>query len=385
MTRPLTRQRAFHWGSCVLVLLLAVGLVAAPTATVEAARDGVDVCLRVILPSLFPFFILSGLLTALGLADALGSLLRPLMGPVFALPGSAGCALALGLVGGYPVGARTAVSLYQDGSLTKEEAQRLLGFCNNCGPAFFLGVVGVSVFQSETAGWILYGVHVLAALLLGLLFRLRVRRRGEISSRSTPIHTARLSQALPQAVGGAVRSLVNVCAFVVFFSIVIALLRHFQVLPALAGLLSHLGLSQGAGESFLTGLLELSAGVLEVGAWTSGAFPARLALCAFLMGWAGLSVHFQVLTLLKDTDLSPKSYFLGKLLHGALSALLALLACALWSPALSAIAVLPPPFLPMPDYMRIVTASIKLYGVATVLLLLPILISSIKKHWKKRR
>ena len=45
-------------------------------------------------------------------------------------------------------------------------------------------------------------------------------------------------------------------------------------------------------------------------------------MAAFMLGWAGLSVHCQVLAFLGDSGLSMGTYLWGKLLHGLFSAAL---------------------------------------------------------------
>jgi hypothetical protein len=116
--------------------------------------------------------VLSTLLVEFGLAAYFGRALEGLIAA--ALPGRrrpAPHAFALGIIGGYPVGAKTAISLYQKKLCTKEEAERLLGFCNNSGPAFILGVVGVGVFSSSRIGILLYLVHIFSSITVGFLFR----------------------------------------------------------------------------------------------------------------------------------------------------------------------------------------------------------------------
>ena len=128
-----------------LALLCAVlALMRCPQESMDAARDGLALCGNVIIPSLFPFFVLSSLVVELGMSRYLGRLLEGVMAPLFRVGGACSSALALGFVGGYPVGARTAIALYENGQCSKTEAERLLAFCNNSGPAFILGVVGTS-------------------------------------------------------------------------------------------------------------------------------------------------------------------------------------------------------------------------------------------------
>ncbi len=300
------------------------GLMVFPQECLAAAKTGLALCGNVILPSLFPFFVLSSLVVDLGLAGYLGRVLEPVMRPLFRVNGSCASALALGFIGGYPVGARTAISLYRQGQCTRAEAQRLLAFCNNSGPAFILGVVGAGVFQSGKLGILLYLIHMLASCLVGLIFRFTgPRQEGE--GRAAPTFQAkRFTAAFTQAVTGAMTSTLNICAFVLFFTVMLRLLVLAGIIPALAGFLGRvftpLGFDEGWAAKLLTGLVELSSGV--AGLTGSGHLAGRAAMAAFMLGWAGISIHCQVLTFLADSGLSPGTYFLGKLLHGGVSAAL---------------------------------------------------------------
>ena len=153
------------------LLCAALALVLWPGEAMGAMRDGLKLCGNVIIPSLFPFFVLSSLVVELGMSRYLGRLLEGVMAPLFRVGGACSSALALGFVGGYPVGARTAIALYENGQCSKTEAERLLAFCNNSGPAFILGVVGTGIFASSRAGLLLYLAHIAASLCVGLLFR----------------------------------------------------------------------------------------------------------------------------------------------------------------------------------------------------------------------
>lgn len=308
-------------------LLLSTGaLIAWPQEAIAAMRDGLDLCGNVIIPSLFPFFVLSSLVVDLGLSRYLGKLVEPIMAPLFRVNGTCAAALALGFLGGYPVGARTAISLYQNGQCTKTEAERMLAFCNNCGPAFILGAVGAGIFGSGQMGLLLYFGHLLASLLVGILFRFyRPQDAPRLGRRlGAQFQATSFSVAFTQSITGALRSLLNICAFILFFTVAIRMLTLSGLLPTLGGLLacilSPLGLSQTWAERLLTGLLELSSGVASL---TQGTMGGRLSMAAFMLGWAGVSVHCQVLAFLGDSGLSLRTYVVGKFLHGLFSAAIA--------------------------------------------------------------
>ncbi len=318
------RSRAFRdtlAGSALL--LCALALVCWPKEVSAAVREGLQLCYNVILPSLFPFFILTSLVISLGLAGYLGRLLEPIMRPVFRVGGPCAAALALGFVGGYPVGARAALTLYEEGQCTKTEAERLLAFCNNSGPAFILGVVGAGVFADSRVGLLLCLVHALASLCVGLMFRFYRRGEDPKGRRLSPsISAQRFSTAFTGAVKGAVTSALNICAFVVCFTVILRLCFLSGLLPALAGLLGRLfaplGFNEQWARQLLTGLLELSSGV--AGLTQGGSLTGRVSMAAFLLGWAGISVHCQVLSFLAESGLNVRTYLAGKLLHGLFSA-----------------------------------------------------------------
>lgn len=290
-----------------MVLALALGCGAAllrwPEAARQAVQEGLALAVDSVLPSLFPFFVLSSLLPALGLSDALGRLLEPLMGTLFHLGGAGAGALALGLVGGYPTGGRAVSELYSRRLCSREEAERLLAFCNNCGPAFFLSYLGAERFGSVLAGARLYLIHVLAALLTGIL--LRPRRRPPLSRRPAAEETP-----LPLAFTGAVQSglsaFLSVAAFVILFAV---LLRPVK---------------QIFGGSALLGLVELFTGAAALGGG-----ERDFVLAAVLTGFGGLSVHAQTTAFFLPAGLSGRWYLRGKALHAALSGALAALSLLL--------------------------------------------------------
>ncbi len=334
MTRHLLKSqyRDLLWG--LGLLCGAAALLRWPQDCMQAVREGLRLCGNVILPSLFPFFVLSSLVVELGLSRYLGKVLEPVMVPLFRVNGTCASALALGVVGGYPVGARTAIALYESGQCSKVETERMLAFCNNSGSAFILGVVGTGIFGSSAAGMLLYLTHVAASLIVGLLFRFyRPDQKPGRGRGRCEVRTAAFAPALTKSITGALSSVLNISAFVIFFSVALRALTLAGVLDALAGvlavLLTPLGLPRPDLRKLVIGLVEMSSGVATLS--DGGTLAGRLPLAAFMLGWAGLSVHCQVMSFLADSGLSIKTYLAGKLLHGGLSAALTALAVR-WMP-----------------------------------------------------
>ena len=162
MDRPILSRLATA-ATYFLITLFGMGLILFAPEMSKAASDGLFMCLTMLIPSMFPFVI------STGMAQKLSKAFAPLMSRLFALPGECSAAVILGLVGGYPTGAKTAFELYDKGLCDARQCQRLLSFCSNCGPAFIFLVIGASMFGSVKAGALLYLCHVLSALALGML------------------------------------------------------------------------------------------------------------------------------------------------------------------------------------------------------------------------
>lgn len=340
---PGDSMRAFiKYAFAVLFLLLFVLLLSNASAAADAARNALSLCFEMVLPSLFPFFVFSSLFISIGGAEALRRPLSPLMQPLFGVGGAGASALLLGLTGGYPVGARTVAELYSGGLCSKRDAERLLAFCNNSGPGFILGVVGVGVFGSTADGILLYLIHVLAALAAGILLRCGSRRRGAGNAREAAAANESLrrravclpsakkngtTQAFIDAVTSSFSGCINICGFVIFFSVLLALLRGAGILALFSSAAGLFGMSEACSGALAAGLLELTNGA----ALLTGIAPPRaaFALAAFLLGFGGLSVHCQAMTFIAPAGLSARKYFIGKCVQAALSALIAVPVSAL--------------------------------------------------------
>ena len=283
----------------VLVLFLAeAGFVRA------AAAEALSLCAGSVIPALFPFLVVSSLLLSLGLGELLSPMLAGLMEPLFRVDGVGSSALLLGLVGGYPIGAKTAADLYRGGRLSRPEAERLLAFCNNSNPVFLISVLGVGVFGSVRAGVWLWLIHLLSALLTGLLFRNHggpVRRQA---GGTAAFQAVSLPAAFVAAVRESLSGMLSVCAFVTFFYVLA------RPLASLGGWLGPV----------LVGLTELFS-------LTPLLRPDRFGfiLASAMAGWGGLSVLCQTAAVLEGSGLRLQSCAAGKAVQGLLAGLLAAL------------------------------------------------------------
>lgn len=316
-------KRATFFASIAVVLAAFAALICAPAEALAGAKRGLEVCAGVIVPALLPFLIVSALLTGLGLPRLLAKAAGPLFTKLFGVSGAAAAPFLLGLTGGYPVGAAATAELCRRGELGGEEGSRILPFCNNTGPAFILGAAGTGVFGSGRAGMLLYLSHILAAVAVGVLMSIG-RPRAASGAAEQVIEVRSLVHVLPESVKGAVVSTLNICGYVVFFSVITSLLDALGVFASAAAYLAaHLGLELRFTRALLTGFLELGSGVSAMRGLSLT--PLNLALASFILGFGGLSVHCQTLAAVDGTGIKTARHFAGRLLHGMIAAILTFL------------------------------------------------------------
>lgn len=308
--------------SALFLLLALAALLLFSGDALESAKRGLSLCAHVIVPALLPFFVLSALIGEMGFAARFGEICAPAMSALFGVSGPGAAAFVLGVTGGYPLGAVVAAGLVSRGEISKEEGSRLLAFCNNSGPAFIIGAAGIGIFGSSGAGLMLYAAHVLAAATVGIL---TAGTKDAAAPCTKPKggsgHPAAVgfAQALPAAVRASVNAVLTVCGFVVTFTVCVGLLDSVGIFSRLAGeLAASTPLGLRAARALLTGLLEIGSGIGSMAGLPRT--PGNLALCAFILGWGGLSVHFQTAAVTAGTGIKTARHTAGRLLCGIISA-----------------------------------------------------------------
>ena len=298
---------------CALSALCLFLLLRHSNTAISHMSRGLRLCAGTVIPSLFPFMVLSELTVSSGCGLLLGKLCDRPMRRLFGISGAGACALIMGLICGFPTGAKTAVSLRRHNQISPLELSRLICFGNIPSAAFLINVVGVSLFHNRRFGIMLYVICVFVSLWSAwLMHRIRPLSTQENLSVSAdaPLH----ARIFTNAITSATASMLYVCAYVVFFTAVVGTLG--ELLRPLATAQTWI--------AALSGIFELSGGIMETSEIANYAVAG--CLTAFLCGWSGMSVHLQILSLCDELPASDipriRPYLLCKLIQGILCALL---------------------------------------------------------------
>jgi len=267
----------------------------------QGAAEGLRLCVMTIIPAMFPFFILSILLTS-SLTGIPASVLKPI-GKLCGIPSGSEILLLTGFLGGYPVGAQGVAQAWQHGQLTKQDAQRMLGFCSNAGPAFLFGIIGTQ-FGDYRAPWILWGIHVFSALLVAML--LPGKSKADVALRRTATIT------LPAAMEQSLKITAGVCGWIILFRVMIAFFDRW-----------FLWLVPEAVRILLCGILELANGCCQLQKIED--ITTRFFVCSGMLSFGGLCVTMQTVTATKGLGLG--FYLPGKLVQSIFSIAIAAVLC----------------------------------------------------------
>ena len=261
----------------------------------SGASQGLELCIRTVIPSLLPFFVLSCLLTSALTGESI-PILRPL-GRLCGVARGAESLLLIGMLGGYPAGAQCVAQA----NLRRQDAQRMIAFCNLAGPAFLFGIVA-GKFSNSYAPWLLWGIHILSALFVAMLLPGKSKDTALLHS-GRPI-------TLSDAMQRSLRIMASVCGWIILFRILIAFLERWflWLLPIPA-------------QVAITGILELSNGCCDLGRISSEGL--RFIIASAILASGGLCVTMQTVSV--TSGLSLKTYLVGKFLQVLFSIFLAAL------------------------------------------------------------
>ena len=299
----------------ILVSLSFLLFISQPDVAINYMKRGLDLCARVVIPSLFPLMVVSELTARGPLGRLLGRLLSRPAAWLLGVGEDSACAFIFGTLCGFPIGARTLCDAYDRGRISSRELTRSLSFCNNPGAAFVISAVGVSVFGSLRIGILLFLSVILSAMLVGIVMRIAFGKvvAGQVEKVKERNIEATHARSAIYELTGAVRSsataMLTVCAFIAFFS---------ELVGCVGAVLSQMGISDDLTAAIICAF-EISGGVRAAAGLP---YPLSLLLAAATLGWSGISVHFQIMTVVGERRVSFAPYFAAKLSQSVVATVL---------------------------------------------------------------
>ncbi len=318
----------------LLFLLFTLSILIFSNSNLSAVKSGINLWATSVVPSLFPFFVATELLMHTNIVYHIGNLLNRFMKPLFNIRGEGAFAFIMGIISGYPIGAKIATNFRKENICTKEECERLLSFTNNSGPLFIIGSVGILLYRNTMIGILLFITHLLASLSVGIIFRFWKKAKDcdshpstskTYANTKTPASFSNLGEILSESIVSSIKSILVIGGFVVIFSSIISILKssgitHMIEITA-TPFFNFIHISPSFIEPIFTGFFEITNGISSISNIACKKISINILITAFLLGFGGISVMLQVLSITSKSDLSIKPYIYGKLLHGIIAVL----------------------------------------------------------------
>ncbi|MCR5207053.1 MAG: hypothetical protein K6C14_01070 [Eubacterium sp.] len=257
----------------------------------SGALSGLEMCEKIIIPSLLPILIICSLIIKSRASLAAEALFGRLFTKLFNIPESAAPAVIFGLAGGYPTGAVLTLGLIKEGRINKEQASRIMRIAFSPGFAFTFTAVGTVTYGSTKTGGALLSVITVSAVTVMLISSIKKPKpEGSADCLRLPF-----SDALCEAAESSVKALAVMSAHIILFSALISIIKPpVSIYP----------------------LLEITSGVClrEV--------PLPLPECAFFLSFGGLCIHLQLYGILRKMEIRYREFLFFRLLNASLSYIL---------------------------------------------------------------
>lgn len=308
----------------VIIFLIIIIIICNPTKYTSGTISGLKLFVFNVLPGLFPFMLLTKLITEIGLVFNVSQKLDKFSYKIFGTPGVSIYAFIMSIVSGYPIGAKIIGDLYQKELITEQDAKKMSIFCTTSGPIFIIGTVGTIMFQNFKFGLILYASHILSSVLIGIIYNLFTKNK---SSKNTQhhqvIYITKKSNILSECINQTLNSLFVVGAYITIFYLIGELFNSINLFTFLTELLnpilSKLGFSRTHAEGLLYGILEVTRGAKTL---SSTPNISSVALTSGILSFSGLSIIFQSMAFLKDTKIKAHNFIFSKCVHSIFSIIL---------------------------------------------------------------
>ena len=349
----LKRKKSHFFNANFIVSLIIISIITLiiinPPKYINSCNKGLLIWASSVLPSLFPFLLLTKVLIELNAFDFLTNKLSKITYKLFKAPKISSYVFLLSILSGYPVGAKIICDLYEKGAISSKTATKLTTFCSTSGPLFILGTVGAKMFNNFVVGYIILISHIIGSVINGIIYRnlfldgknnrKKIKKNKNKLCKYAPILNSNISykikkppiktdfsSLLSSSMTNAILSIMVVGGFITIFYMLIDMLFDVNLLTLLANFINLIlkPLNLNVGFSICSGLIEVTRGCFELSNLGVSNF-VKCVTATGLITFGGLSIHFQALTFLSKAKVNIKFYFMQKLTHTLLSVVLAII------------------------------------------------------------
>ncbi len=286
---------------------------------IDAALVGVNLVVKTIIPTIFPFSVICNLLISYDGVGLYSKILGPILCKPLKLSKSSSFPIVASFLSGYPLGCKYCCDLYSLGYIDKREFERLLNIASNASPMFIIGSIGATMLGDVKLGFILLISNYLSPIIVGIL----TMRHSKISSTSKELPknntNTNFGSALKSALDNGINTTLQVGAFVVLISIIISIIKNNAYISiAFNNIEAFLNLPKYSIYGLFLGSVEFTNGCKLITTLPL-TLPFKLAIISFICSFSGLSVIAQISSFIYKYDISIAKYSFIKFIQGIIS------------------------------------------------------------------
>lgn len=291
------RAKYIFFSICLTGFMIAI--IANSQLAKQGATNGIELSLKIVIPSLLPMLIITNSIVKSKCADVFDLIFGGITKHILNLPRQVTACVIFGLLGGYPAGAILTKTLLQKGYIDDGVARRILRFNFSGGIAFIITAIGTIKYNNTRLGVLLYLVITLSAIIIAFFEGLFYKRENEQT------HIARLdiSDAVIEAVEDGTKSILIMTSYIVLFSVISKIFE----LPY-----------------YIAPLLEITNGIFDK------RLDASFSLLAFYLSFGGICVHFQIFDVIKQAKMNYFDFLLHRIIGAMLTYFLGKIAMVLF-------------------------------------------------------
>lgn len=321
-----TKQKNTTKNSKYIILSMAIAFYLAmltiyPKSVSSGIKNGINCCLDVLIPSMFPFMVGASMVSLSGIEEKLKFIFRGASKLLFYLPSCAVPAIIISLFGGYPVGAYCIKSLYKSGSINKEQMNRMMCFCVNFGPAFIISALGEKLLNNYKLGVILFSVQVMSSVLIGIVSGVVARiKKIDFYEKKSYLQkkSFSFSQILIGACNDACKALLGMCALITLFFGIISIIDELGIINYILCRLAEINIPRQISNSVILSIMEVTQSCITSAENTSTPYY----IYSWIIGFGGICAHTQIIAQLNDCPFKYGRFLMMRAVNGIFTSLI---------------------------------------------------------------
>ena len=302
----------------IILLLISITIIflIIPQNIMESVSFSISIWKDAIIPSLFPFFMISELLINYGFIELISEFTKNIMNKYFHLPGSTSFVLVGSIISGFPSSAKYIETLLNDKKINKKDAEYLLKFCHFSNPLFVIGTIGTLLLNNKKIGILILIVHILTNFIIAFIYKPKSnnykKEKISIINAINNMYKKRIStnlnfsEILSQSIFKTIKTLLLLLGIITTFIIIQTILNQVFSLNYIPS-------------SILSGILEMTTGIKSITS-IDLSLNIKASIITFFLSFGGLSIHMQVMSILSTTNIKYLPYLIARIIHGAFSA-----------------------------------------------------------------